>query len=65
MVLDKNPGLTAILITEITKGAQRPGGGIDLAHQVMAPRNRGECIARGLALEVALRRRNGCPPAIH
>ena len=54
MVLDQHPAETAALISEITKSAQRPGTGIDLAHQVMARRNRGECIARGLALELAL-----------
>jgi hypothetical protein len=54
LVCDKNPGLTALLISEITRGAQAPvNGAVDLAHQVMARKNQGECAARGLALEVA------------
>lgn len=52
-VLDKHPDLTAGLISAITATAQAPGSAIDIAHQVMARRNRGECAARGLALELA------------
>jgi hypothetical protein len=33
---------------------QPPGVTVDLAHRIMAPRNKGECAARGLALEVAI-----------
>jgi hypothetical protein len=53
LVLDKNPELTAALISAITSNAQKPGSSTDIAHQVMARRNRGECVARGLALEIA------------
>jgi hypothetical protein len=53
MVLNEHPDLTAGLISAVTGSAQSPGSGIDIAHQVMARRNRGECAARGLALEVA------------
>ena len=53
LVLDKHPELTAPLIRELTASAQSPGVGVDLAHQVVARRNKGECAARGLALELA------------
>lgn len=56
LVLDKQPELVgglASLLTKRAQGATPPGGVIDIAHNVMARRNKGECAARGLALEIA------------
>lgn len=55
IVLDKHPHLTATLVSEITKGLYSRGKPArrNIAHNLMAPKNRGECAARGLSLEIA------------
>jgi hypothetical protein len=54
-VLDGHPQLIAPTISALTQLVQpAPGGTIDLAHNVMAPKNKGECAARGYALEIAI-----------
>jgi hypothetical protein len=58
-VLDKHPSDTAAVITALTGLLQQPGITLDLAHKVMAPANPSECVARGLALEVALDVKDG------
>ncbi|HEY8767302.1 MAG TPA: FAD-binding protein [Dehalococcoidia bacterium] len=56
VALDKQPQLVGGLASFLTKqaqGATPAGGVVDIAHNVMARRNKGECAARGLALEIA------------
>jgi hypothetical protein len=55
IVLDKHPQLTALVVSEVTKGQLSTGRPArrNIAHNLMAPRNRGECAARALALELA------------
>ena len=54
-VLDGHPQLIAPTISALTQLIQpAPGGTIDLAHNVMAPKNKGECASRGFALEIAI-----------
>jgi hypothetical protein len=53
-VLDGHPTLIAPVITGLTTMMQPDGVTTDLAHKIMAPRNKGECAARGLALEIAI-----------
>jgi len=52
-VLDRHPELTAYIVRELTKTFQPLGERTNIAHQIMAPRNKGECATRGLALEIA------------
>ena len=53
-VLDGHPQLIAPVISGLTSMMQPPGVTVDLAHRIMAPRNKGECAARGLALEIVI-----------
>lgn len=55
-VLDKHPqivGSLASLVTQQFQGPTPAGGIVGIAHNVMGPRNKGECATRGLALEIA------------
>lgn len=52
-VLDKHPEFTAYVMRELTKTYQPLGTRTDIAHQLMAPRNKGECAVRCFALETA------------
>ena len=52
-VLDQHPELTAPSRANSPRRCSRPDDRVDIAHQVMAPRNKAECVARGLALEIA------------
>ena len=53
-VLDGHPQLIAPVISQLTAMMQPIVTSIDLAHKIMAPQNKGECAARGLALEVVI-----------
>lgn len=55
IVLNQHPHLTAALVSTITKGLYPVGQPArrNIAHNLMAPKNRGECAARGLSLEIA------------
>jgi len=56
LLLDGHPAETAKVISQLT-GSQQPVGAdvaIDDAHKAMAPWDNTACVARGLALEVAL-----------
>jgi hypothetical protein len=56
-IVDQCPQLIPLLTTALTNALYPTGPAatkVDLAHQVMAPHNTGECAARGLALEVAI-----------
>ncbi len=53
-VLDGHPQLIAPVISALTTAMQPTTPTTDLAHKAMAPKNKGECAARGLALEVAI-----------
>jgi hypothetical protein len=53
-VLDGHPELIAPVTSGLTKQMQPEGVTVDLAHNIMAPKNKGECAARGLALEIAI-----------
>ena len=55
-VLDQHPeivGSLASLVTMQFQGPTLPGGIVDIAHNVMGPRNKGECATRGLGFEIA------------
>jgi hypothetical protein len=56
-LLDTFPECTPQMIRDLTALAQEQPGepAVGIAHQIMAPRNKGECAARGLALEIAFR----------
>jgi hypothetical protein len=56
VLLDKHPSETAAVISSLTRSQQPLGPNIvvDDAHRVMAPWDSTECVARGLALEIAL-----------
>jgi hypothetical protein len=53
-LLDGHPQLIAPVISALTQAVQPTGTRTDLAHKAMAPKNKGECAARGSALEVAI-----------
>jgi hypothetical protein len=55
-VFNHNSEAAAVLASYLTRNALKPGPdetSTDLAHRIMAPVDRGECAARGSALEVA------------
>ncbi len=55
VLLDKFPELTGKFISMMTLRSQAPTQEpvVDIAHQIMGRRNKGECAVRGLALEIA------------
>jgi FAD/FMN-containing dehydrogenase len=57
--LNGNPGLTAQVVTSMTNSQIQPGTQQGFAHTIMSGPNPGECVARGLALEMAFDATNG------
>jgi hypothetical protein len=53
-VLDGHPELIAPVTSGLTQMMQPTGVTVNIAHNIMAPKNKGECAARGLALEIAI-----------
>ena len=56
LVLDAHPDLVGALSSAVTmqfQGPTPPPGLVEIAHNAMGPKNRGECATRGLALEIA------------
>jgi hypothetical protein len=53
-VFNSNAGLAAEFVSWMTRFTLKPGqSSVDVAHKIMAPVNRAECLARGLAIELA------------
>ena len=52
-LLNSNVEVAAALASYLTESALKPSVTTNIAHQIMAPVNPGECAARGLSLELA------------
>ena len=56
VVLEQHPdwvGALSSLVTMQFQGPTPAGGVVDIAHNIMGPKNKGECATRGLGLEIA------------